>query len=180
MSNIYENEYNALVDALKNMADIVAVLSNKINGQDDEIIKLKNNNLLLEETVNKINDNMHKIKIKTMNFSNIELKTDEEKEYYKEKEYIDDNNQNSENLNEETTYPNITEPTTIGETDINNIRKNKAIQIVDKLIQKKKEISNLIQNNEDNKNIINNEKNINNTEKHNIIIKRKNKIMRRF
>jgi hypothetical protein len=174
MSNIYENEYDALVDALKNMADVVAVLSNKINSQDDEILKLKKNNSSLEELVNKINDKMQNLKIKSTNYSNIELKTDEEKED------TDENKQYSEHFNDDSTNPIITDPTTIGETDINNLRKNKAIQIVDKLIQKKKEISILIQNNEDKKIIIDKEQNNDNTEKLNLITKRKNKIMRRF
>lgn len=182
MSNIHENEYNALVDALKNMTDIVAVLSNKINVLDDEILKLKKNNLSLEDTVNKINDKVQHFKIKSMNFSNIELKTDEEifsdKEKNMEKKTIsdkeDEQNQYYEENDEQTTYPIITDPTTIGETDINNLRKNKAVQIIDKLIQKKKEIANLNQNNDviDNNEITNN--------KQNIISKRKNKIMRRF
>ena len=43
-----ENEYNALIDALKNITDVVSVLTNKINSQEEEILKVKKNNENLE------------------------------------------------------------------------------------------------------------------------------------
>lgn len=182
MSNINDNEYNALIDALKNMADVVAVLSNKIDTQDNEIFKLKNSNLSLEEKLNDINNKLQNFKIKTTNFSNIQLKTEEESEQNEQVEKKYDSKQFITDIVEDTHNPIITEPTTIGETDIERVRKYKAIQLVDKLIQKKKEITNLIDNYGENP-INKNNENIDKQDTVNkqvIMAKRKNKIMRRF
>jgi hypothetical protein len=188
MSNVNENEYNALIDTLKNMADVVLVLSNKLDIQDNEIIKLKHKNLSLEENLNNINNNLQNFKLKTINFSNAQLKTEEE--YFEEEEdkNLPETNNNLKPLideyNEDTHNPIITEPTTIGETDIERVRKYKAIQLVDKLIKKKKEISNLIENNEDKAKTKENKENKESNEQTNnkqvILAKRKNKIMKRF
>ena len=174
MSNVNENEYNAVIDALRNMTDVVLVLTTKLCMQEDEIIKLKKTNLVLEENINKINDKLQNFKIKTKVFSNTSLNTDEEKELSEEKSLSEEKELN-ENTDNETNEVIITEPTTIGETDIEKARKSKAIQLVDRLIQKKKEITHLINDDKDEKITMNTV-----PQENNKIMRRKNKVMRRF
>jgi hypothetical protein len=205
MNGINENEYNALIDALKNITDVISVLTIKQNLQEEEINKLKNENLLLEENTKNLKNSIEKIKLNGLLLHNAELNTEQDnisidhKEIQKNNNYVSKNNSvtniSDEVLSDINKENNIdfTEATTIRETEIERLRKNKAIQIVDKLIQKKKELVNKenIQIDKNNGDNVNNVKNLDNGEpdnmdkdeeiqKQNIILKRKNKIMRRF
>jgi hypothetical protein len=205
MNGINENEYNALIDALKNITDVISVLTIKQNLQEEEINKLKNENLLLEENTKNLKNSIEKIKLNGLLLHNAELNTEQDnisidhKEIQKNNNYVSKNNSvtniSDEVLSDINKENNIdfTEATTIRETEIERLRKNKAIQIVDKLIQKKKELVNKenIQIDKNNGDNVNNVKNFDNGEpdnmdkdeeiqKQNIILKRKNKIMRRF
>ncbi len=205
MNGINENEYNALIDALKNITDVISVLTIKQNLQEEEINKLKNENLLLEENTKNLKNSIEKIKLNGLLLHNAELNTEQDnisidhKEIQKNNNYVSKNNSvtniSDEVLSDINKENNIdfTEATTIRETEIERLRKNKAIQIVDKLIQKKKELVNKenIQIDKNNGDNVNNVNNLDNGEpdnmdkdeeiqKQNIILKRKNKIMKRF
>lgn len=102
-----ESEYNALIDMLKNITDVVSELTIKINSQEDEINKLKELLIDNKNTSFKINNHI----------SQIEL--DNKEEQIKTNDYTQD-------------------ITTIGDTEIENVKKKKLIQVVDNLIQQKK------------------------------------------
>jgi hypothetical protein len=191
-----ENEYNALIDALKNITDVVSVLTNKINSQEEEILKVKKNNENLENKITNLKTLMQNFKINSLKPQNILLNTENEQtlieytnkintnetnETNESNEYVEETNDNQSDSEKHIL---VTEATTIGETEIENIKKNKAIQIVDKLIQKKKELTNANKIEKDNKEKNEEKKNDvkKNDEKINdaTIIRRKNKIMRRF
>lgn len=160
MNDLNENENNALIDALKNITDVVSVMSNKLDVLDVEINKIKKQLILLQDKINTT---------KKKDFSNVELNTDVNSESNVEQSSIEQSGLEQTN----DSYKNIDETaiSTIGDTEIEQVRKNKAHILVDKLIQKKKEI--------DNKNEVN-EFDEKNTVQQNIVTKRKNKIMRRF
>lgn len=159
MNNLNENENNALIDALKNITDVVSVMSNKLDVLDEEINKMKKQLILFQD----------KITTKTKDFSNVELNTDVNSESNVEQSGLEQSgleqtNDSDKNIDE-------TAISTIGDTEIEEVRKNKAHILVDKLIQKKKEIEKKNEVNEfDEKNAV----------QQNIVTKRKNKIMRRF
>lgn len=190
MNNINNNEYNAIIDTIKNITDVVMVLTTKINSQEDEINKLKKNNLFLEENINKLKKNIQNLKIKSTSIANAELNTDDENlmtEYVNDTRDTKNTKNTMDNSETHNTQSNsssetnkiMTDPTTIRDTEIEKLKKNKAIQLVGKLIEKKKEINNLIKNKEKD----DEEKNEKDEEvvvKQNVINKRKNKIMRRF
>ena len=197
MNSINENEYNALIDALKNITDVISVLTIKQNLQEEEINRLKNENFSFEENIQNLKNTIEKIKINGLILENVELNTEQDNTLieYTEKltknDYVSKINNSATNISESNisgsnkeTDINFTEATTIRETEIERLRKNKAIQIVDKLIQKKKELVNkenmqIEENNEDNGEPDNMDKD-EEMQKQNIILKRKNKIMRRF
>ena len=166
INNINENEYSAIIDTLKNITDVVAVLTTKINLLEDEINKININNSL-------INEKIKNIKVSS-NTKNLELESEDDEKINKQSSY------NDYTTNNKTETEFITEPTTIRETEIERIKKNKAIQLVDKLIQKKKELGNNEDNNENLKNNNEENNNVNNLNKQNIITKRKNNFIRRF
>lgn len=188
MNGINENEYNALIDALKNITDVISVLTTKQNLQEEEINKLKNENFLFEENIKNLKNSIEKIKLNGLILHNAELNTEQDNTSIEHKE-IQKNNNSVTNISDTNKETNIdfTETTTIRETEIERLRKNKAIQIVDKLIQKKKELVNkeniqIDKNNADNVNDeeLDNMDKDEEIQKQNIILKRKNKIMRRF
>lgn len=195
MNSIDENEYNALIDALKNITDVISVLTIKQNLQEEEINKLKNENFSFKENIQNLKNTIEKIKLNGLILHNAELNTEqdntslEHKEILTKKDYLSKTNNSVTNISESNlsdtdreTNIDFTEATTIRDTEIDRLRKNKAIQIVDKLIQKKKELVNkenmeIEENNADNGEPDNKDEEI---QKQNIILKRKNKIMRRF
>jgi len=194
MNSINENEYNALIDALKNITDVISVLTIKQNLQEEEINRLKNENFSFEENIQNLKNSIEKIKINGLILENVELNTEQDNtlieytEKLKKNDYVSKINNSTTNTSEtnisvsnKETNINFTEATTIRETEIERLRKNKAIQIVDKLVQKKKELVNkenmqIVENNGDNGEPDKDEE----IQKQNIILKRKNKIMRRF
>lgn len=185
MSSINDNEYNALIDALKNITDVVSVLTSKINLQEEEIIKLKKNNVSIEENIINLKNKIQTIHINSSKLQITDLNTDEEQNLTKHSEEIPkiNNNQYIEETNIESDYDNLlTEPTTIRETEIEKLKKYKAIQIVDKLIQKKKELTtqNKDEKNDKDKKVDKDDKDDKDDIKQSIVAKRKNKIMRRF
>lgn len=195
MNSIDENEYNALIDALKNITDVISVLTIKQNLQEEEINKLKNENFSFKENIQNLKNTIEKIKLNGLILHNAELNTEqdntslEHKEILTKKDYLSKTNNSVTNISESNlsdtdreTNIDFTEATTIRDTEIDRLRKNKAIQIVDKLIQKKKELVNkenmeIEENNADNGEPDNKDEEI---QKQNIILKRKNKIMKRF
>ena len=194
MSVFNENEQNAIIDALKYTSDVVAALTLKINDQDDEIIYLKNKVSLMEVELSKIFKKLTITNTKK-NYSNIELNTEDvesetglnlqKKIKNIEKNEDLENSDSSVDSNNEIKSKNF-EITSIGDTEINKLRKLKAGQLVDKLIQKKNEINNIIEHKiEENDNNDNNEiksENDNNEKKieETVVTRRRNKIMRRF
>ena len=208
MSLSNDNQQNALIDALKYTSDVVSELTIKINNQDDDINILKHKNNLMEENIKKIFIKLTKLNLNTKKFSNIELNTDDEEEdtineSTNKKSYVDniqDSNDlnNSDNLNSKSinshnshnsheSYSNTRsrnfEITSIADTEINKLKKIKVNQLVDKLIQKKKEINNIIETNNENKNNSDMIKEEEEEEKKTdtiLITRRRNKIMRRF
>lgn len=197
MNVFNENEQNAMIDALKYTSDVVSALTLKINNQDDEINYLKNKVILIESEVNKILQKLTIKNIKTKNYSNLELNT-EDVESIKIIPNINDNknldflnkNKDEENFNDSSNSYNDTksknfEVTSIGDTEINKLRKLKAGQLVDKLIQKKNEINNIIEHKNDD-NDSNDSKTPTDKQEGGkkleeaVVTRRRNKIMRRF
>lgn len=124
MNFVGESEYSALIDMLKNITDVVSELTIKINLQEDEINKLK------EIMLNNKNNSF-----KTNNYNS-------QTEQYKAEQYKAE--QDKEEQIKTTEY--TQDITTIGETEIENIKKKKLIQVVDNLIQQKKTIENTTNN----------------------------------
>ena len=197
MNVFNENEQNAMIDALKYTSDVVSELTLKINNQDDEISYLKNKVILIETEVNKILQKLTIKNIKTKNYSNLELNT-EDVESTKIIPKTNDNknldflnkNKDEEDFNDSSnSYNDIKsknfEVTSIGDTEINKLRKLKAGQLVDKLIQKKNEINNIIEHkNDDNdsndcKTATDKQEGEKKVEEV-VVTRRRNKIMRRF
>jgi hypothetical protein len=119
MNFVGESEYSALIDMLKNITDVVSELTIKINLQEDEINKLKE--IML-------NNKNNSFKTNNYNSQAEQYKAEQDKEeQIKTTEYTQD-------------------ITTIGETEIENIKKKKLIQVVDNLIQQKKTIENTTNN----------------------------------
>ena len=202
MSLSNENQQNALIDALKYTSDIVSALTIKINTQDDDIFFLKNKVNLMEEQVNKI---LKKLTIfNANNYSNVELNTEDEqdKTNYTNNTNNTNNSNNTNNTNNSNNTNNTDntfdshdsktnnshesndelkmknfEITSIGDTEINKLKKIKVNQMVDKLIQKKKEINNFIEKRLEEKELdIKEEKKMDDI----VVTRRKNNIMRRF
>lgn len=157
MNTQVENEQNALIDALKYTTDVVSALSVKINIQDEEINFLKNKLILIEE----------QLKI------NYKLDYQEPPVNVYKSEEDTDTNTKSKNF----------EITSVRESEINKLKKEKVGSIVEKLIKKKNEINEIIKekiNNEEN-NFDNNEKAEQEIKKPEITIaRRKNRLMRKF
>jgi hypothetical protein len=122
MDTQFENEQNALIDALKYTSDVVSALSIKINIQDEEIAHLKNKLSLIEEQL-KINPITEKA-------------LDTEKNLDASATMNEDSNVKSRNF----------EVTSVCESEINRLKKEKVGLIVEKLIQKKNEIDVQMQN----------------------------------
>lgn len=161
MNTQVENEQNALIDALKYTTDVVSALSVKINIQDEEINCLKNKLILIEEQL-KINYKL----------------------YYQEPQVINKTPLNEYNSEEDTnTKSKNFEITSVRQSEIDKLKKEKVGSIVEKLIKKKNEINEIIKekiNNEETK-FDNNEKIEQEIKKPEITIaRRKNRLMRKF
>jgi hypothetical protein len=185
MNVLNENEQNAIIDALKYTSDVVSALTLKINNQDEEIIFLKNKVLIMEEEIKKMFQKITILNAKNKQYSNVELKTDDDNTNISDQKTKTNKSNNqkieSSDISTEEKTKNF-EVTSIADTEINNLRKIKAGQLVDKLIQKKNEINNMIekkieQDQTENEPCINEpEKKVEDT----VITRRRNKIMRRF
>lgn len=192
MNVFNENEQNAIIDALKYTSDVVAALTLKINDQDSEIIYLKNRVNLMEVELSKIFKKFTTMNVKK-NYSNIELNTEEiesetglQLQNNLKKIEKNENLENSDGSSNDEIKSKNFEITSIGDTEINKLRKLKAGQLVDKLIQKKNEINNIIEHtkeendNNDNNEIKSENDNIEKKIEETVVTRRRNKIMRRF
>jgi hypothetical protein len=210
MNVFNENEQNAMIDALKYTSDVVSALTLKINNQDDEINLLKNKMQIMEEEMLKISQKLTMINIKKT-YSNVKLNT-EDSSTEPVTNITNKKKEKNPELNGSTNYDNSSDSeksvesenldtttnaqgenksknfsiTSIGETEINNLRKIKAGQILDNLIKKKNEINELIEHKReapnddpDNENKSDHDKNEKKIDE-NIVTRRRNKIMRRF
>jgi hypothetical protein len=197
MSLSNDNQQNALIDALKYTSDVVSALTIKINTQDDDIFFLKNKLNLMEEQVNKIFKKLTIINANAKNYSNVELNTEDEQDDNNKTNYKNDSHDshdsndshdsddshdskknNSQESNDELKLKNF-EITSIGDTDINKFKKIKVNQMVDKLIQKKKEINNFIEKKLEEKKIDVIQEEVKKMDDV-VVTRRRNNIMRRF